>query len=70
MTGTAVIRTLVLSPANAGQRGRTEQLGPTKEGTTTMYSKPTIVAVEKIEAKAVRRGSRGSYGSGPRRNRR
>ena len=28
-----------------------------------MYSKPIIVAVEKIEAKAVRRGSGGSYGS-------
>ncbi len=32
------------------------------EGNITMYSKPVIVAVEKIEAKAIRRGSQmGSY---------
>lgn len=32
------------------------------EGNIIMYSKPVIVAVEKIEAKAIRRGSQmGSY---------
>lgn len=64
MTDWGGLRTLMITPARAGRgSGSVRDTETDKcEGNITMYSKPVIVAVEKIEAKAIRRGSQmGSY---------